>query len=267
MNEPSPHRRSILGQLGLVVERAGDVVEATGYVEPTLWQPGTTRLRLSVIATWADIVLGFVAFRALAPRPTTMLALDVELVDDVLDLEAVKVVGRIVKVGSSLAVCVVEFAEPGGRRLGVGHGLFMVLAGPSLEQPADSPAPGAAWTKRRSLPEPFAVSAGCERIGPGSARLPCSPHVLNPVKALNGGLLALVVEEAILAANPEVALLSLSLRYLRAIRTGPALAQANIRAGGITTVDVIDESSGELALTATSRLSVTDAIASGLSRA
>ena len=72
---------------------------------PVMWsrrpvtssRPSGNRARLGFasasIATWADIVLGFVAFRALAPRPTTMLALDVELVDDVLDLEAVKVVG------------------------------------------------------------------------------------------------------------------------------------------------------------------------------
>ena len=49
---------------------------------------------------------------------------------------------------------------------------------------------------------------------------------------MNGGLIALAAEEAVLSLEPDGATLSsLSLRYLRPVRVGPAVATAQTRSG------------------------------------
>jgi hypothetical protein len=58
------------------------------------------------------------------------------------------------------------------------------------------------------------------------------PDGLNASGTLNGGLLALVVEEAALsAAPPGATLASLSMRYAQPVRVGPAVAEADVRDG------------------------------------
>ncbi len=249
-----PRRRNILRELSLVIHAVGSEVTATGLVEPALWLPGSKGLRPSVLAAWADIVLGFVATEALKPRLPTVLALDVELVHPLENIETVQVSGRIAKAGRSLAVCAVDFTDATGRRLGTGHGMLMAVPGSEVEQPRPGPPAEASWAQRRSLSEPFAASAGCTRASSGVAVLPCAPHVLNHVKSLNGGLLSLVVEEAALSANgPDASIVSMSLHFLRGIRGGPAIARAEVKGGGVTTVQVHDASTEALALTATLR--------------
>jgi acyl-coenzyme A thioesterase PaaI-like protein len=63
------------------------------------------------------------------------------------------------------------------------------------------------------------------------AELPRSDDGLNSSNTLNGGLIALVTEEAALSLSPGATLSSLSLRYLRPIRVGPAVASAQARSG------------------------------------
>ncbi len=90
------------------------------------------------------------------------------------------------------------------------------------------------------------------RRGHGRAPLRAR-HVLNQSKTLNGGFLGLVAEEAALSADPEGrALESLHLRYLRPVRTGPAVARAEVR-DGVGEVEVRDGATDALAVIATTR--------------
>jgi acyl-coenzyme A thioesterase PaaI-like protein len=57
------------------------------------------------------------------------------------------------------------------------------------------------------------------------------PDGLNASGTLNGGLLALAVEEAALSAEPGTTLASLSIRYAQPVRKGPAVAHAEVRDG------------------------------------
>ena len=69
------------------------------------------------------------------------------------------------------------------------------------------------------LEVPLAERAGCERLAAGSATIPMRPDGLNASGTLNGGLLALLVEEAALSAAPGAVLSSLAMR-LRATGAG-----------------------------------------------
>ncbi len=71
---------------------------------------------------------------------------------------------------------------------------------------------------------------------------------------VNGGLLAVVAEEAVLAAVPGATVASLALRYLRLVRSGPAVAMAVVH-GSLAEVTVRDAGRDDApALAATARV-------------
>jgi hypothetical protein len=89
------------------------------------------------------------------------------------------------------------------------------------------------------LTKPLAERAGCERRSPGVAELPRSDDGLNASNTVNGGLIALVAEEAVLSLAPGDTLSFLGLRYLQAARVGPVVATAGLR-GGVGRVELRD---------------------------
>ena len=85
------------------------------------------------------------------------------------------------------------------------------------------------------------------------AVLPRSDDGLNSSNTVNGGLIALVAEEAALSLSPGATLSSLSLRYLRPVRVGPAVATAHARSG-LGQIEVRDAGSDDrLSVLATAR--------------
>jgi acyl-coenzyme A thioesterase PaaI-like protein len=242
----------ILGDLGLVIRAEDDVLHGTAEVVPAMFVPGTTVLRASLLATWADILLGLVTVRALAPRIPVTLELDVHVFEEIDEWDSVCCIARLTKAGQSVIVSTIDFTDGNGRPLGFGHSLFMAAPDPKLSMPAGDWALNRFGARRGALLEPFAVRAGCERLSTGVASLPCQPHVLNGAKTLNGGLVSLVVEEAVLSAHSVGTVASMSLRYLRPVRGGPAVARAEIR-GGLGSIEVRDASTDALAVLATTR--------------
>ena len=86
------------------------------------------------------------------------------------------------------------------------------------------------------------------------AALAHSDEVLNASNTINGGLIALTAEEAVLSLSPPGAsLASLDLRYLQPARVGPAVAVAEVR-HGLGRVEVCDEGNeNRLCVAATAR--------------
>ena len=83
--------------------------------------------------------------------------------------------------------------------------------------------------------------------------LPCTPAVYNATRAINGGMLAVAVEEAALSADPDARWIeSMHLRYLRSVRVGPAVAHADVHYG-TGRVEVRDASTDKVAAIATTR--------------
>ena len=223
---------SAVHDLGLGILPVDDELHGTAAIQPTMWTPGTEHLRVSVAATWADALLGLHAVRVMTPRLPVTLDLDVHLFDEIAGVEQVH--GR-------------------SRLVGFGSGTFMAAPDPSLTMESMDWVLDRFATPMGSLAVPLAERIGCERTEPGVAVQPCTPVVHNASKAINGGLLVLAIEEAALSADPAATRIeSVQVRYLRAIRVGPAIARAELH-HGMGRVEVRDASTDAIAAIATTR--------------
>ena len=247
---PSGH---ILQELGFALARAGDEMRGSALVTPQMWAPGTTRLRTSILATWSDHAAGLLAVEGLAPRVPVTLELDVHAYQQPPGEGGIHAVARTVKAGRSIVVCSVDFTDDHGMPVALSTASFMAAPDPGLTMP-----PGVALLDSRDDPGerlqvPFAERARCERREPGVAVLHRSDDGLNSAQTVNGGLVALAVEEAALSVAPRATLSSIAMRYLRPVRVGPAVASAAVHAG-LGRVEVRDAGSDDrLAVVATTR--------------
>ena len=219
----------MLSELGFAVTRVGETFEGAALVVPDMCVPGTEHLRTSLLATWADHLSGLLAVTVVAPQVPVTLDLEVHLFAPAPGSGAVRCVGTTLKSGRSIFMAGVEFSTDAGDPIAVGTGSFMTAPDPSLRLPSslsfDGPPP------ELRLQVPWAERAGCQRREPGVAVLPRSDDGLNSSNTVNGGLIALAAEEAALSLSPGATLSSLSLRYLRPVRVGPAVATAHARLG------------------------------------
>jgi acyl-coenzyme A thioesterase PaaI-like protein len=81
------------------------------------------------------------------------------------------------------------------------------------------------------LSEPIAQRASIDIIWPGHAVLPDRFGVRNGGGIFSGGMLGLVAEEAALSLTPGEDLAMLSVSYLQAVHSGPAVARAEVHEG------------------------------------
>ena len=243
----------ILLELGFDVRRVGDEIHGSAPIVPELWVPGTESLRTSVLAAWADTATGYLAVGVLAPRPPVTLQLDVHLYRPGPGAGRVHAVARTVKAGRAVVVLAVDFTTDDGEPLGLGTASFVAVPDPGLELEIDVGDLDGRLDGGRPLLLPLAERARCTREAPGRAVLARADDGLNAVGSVNGGLVALSVEEAALSATPGTTLASLALHYLRPVRTGPAVALADVHAG-LARVEVRDAGRDNvLAVTATTR--------------
>ena len=246
-----PRRPHILQELGFSVRQDGEELHGTASVTPYMQVPGTACLRASILASWADMLLGLLSMRAFAGRVSVTLELDVHLYRPAPGSGTVTAVARQVKAGRSVFAGEVEFADARGEAFGFSAASFMVAPDTTLRPPRltslDVPPQEAA------LRMPLAERADCKRQAPGVAVLHKSEDGLNGAKTVHGGLIALAAEEAVLSLAGGTSLSSLALRYLQPVRVGPAVATARVR-DGLGRVELRDSGSGDrLAVTATTR--------------
>lgn len=233
----------ILAELEFGLVRRGDELHGSAPVTPEMFVPGTNCLRTSVLATWADTASGYAVMAGFAPRVPVTLDLDVHVYAPLRDLETINAVARLLKAGRSVAVVTVEF-NSGGGRVALATASFMAAPNPAVTMP-----PGLADLTARPhrsgrLRVPLAERARCEIREPGVAVLPRSDDGLNASNTVNGGLIALAIEEAALSLTPGATLASMAMRYLRPVRVGPAVASAEVRAG-LGSVEVRDAGSDD----------------------
>jgi hypothetical protein len=146
-----------------------------------------------------------------------------------------------------------DFFAGDGRLVGFGSGSFMAIPDPQWTAPPLDDVLERFREPRGALTVPLAERIGCERTEVGTAVLPCAPAVHNAARAINGGMLAVAVEEAALSADPEARWIeSMHLRYLRSIRVGPAVARADVH-HGTGRVEVHDAATDAIAAIATTR--------------
>lgn len=244
-------RGHILGELGFAIRRVGDEMHGTASITPEMHVPGTMHLRTSILAAWADHLAGRLAVDAMTPRVPVTLELDVHLYRPAPDSGVVRGVGRTVKAGRSVFVAGIEFSTERGEPIAIAAGSFMSAPDPALRLPSELIIDGPPQDEPLSMP--FAKRAGCERRDPGVAVLVRSEDGLNSSNSVNGGLIALAAEEAILSLTPGNTLCSLALRYMQAVRVGPVVATARVH-NGLGQVELRDPGNdNRLAIMATAR--------------
>jgi acyl-coenzyme A thioesterase PaaI-like protein len=246
-----PRGPHILQELGFAVRPDGEELHGTASVTPYMHVPGTACLRASILASWADMLLGLLSMRAFAGRVSVTLELDVHLYRPAPGSGIVTAVARQVKAGRSVFAGEVEFADARGEAFGFSAASFMVAPDTTLRPPRLGRLDVPPHEARLGLP--LAERADCKRQAPGVAVLHKSEDGLNAVKTVHGGLIALAAEEAVLSLVPGTSLSSLALRYLQPVRVGPAVATASLREG-LGRVSLRDSGSGDrLAATGTTR--------------
>jgi len=197
---------------------------------------------------------GYIAIGLFDPGVPVTLDLDIHLHRPPEGCEEIRMVARAQKAGRSVSVLSIDVTDGDGGAVGFAHATFMAAPNPSLRMPTIVRDEGLSAPHPPRLEVPFAQRAACERVAPGVAAIPMRPDGLNASGTLNGGLLALVVEEAALSADPASAgLASLAMRYAQPVRVGPAVARAEVR-GGLGNVAVRDTGRDDrLAVIATTR--------------
>jgi acyl-coenzyme A thioesterase PaaI-like protein len=248
---PPAHRHHLLAELGFTSRLVGAELHGTGAIAPTMHVPGTSHLRISILATWADMLGGTLTMRAITPRVPVTLELDVHLYRPPPPAGRLRAVGRIAKSGRSVTAIEVEFLDERGEVFGFSGSSFMAAPDSSLTLPL--PASIDRPPREPTMTLPLADRAGCQRQHPGTAVLPRIEDGLNGAGTIHGGLLALAAEEAVLSLAPGETLSSIGLRYLQPVRVGPAVATATISAG-LGRVELRDSGRDDrLAVTATTR--------------
>jgi hypothetical protein len=188
-----------------------------------------------------------------APRICVTLDLDVHVVASSAELSALAVGSMItsrswvVRAGSRIVITGFDVATPDGRTIAVGNAGFMASPNPAHVVdggfPLDSPD-----RRRGRLGVPFADRAGVIRSGgrsgdgsvDGSAMAPYLLDNINATGAIQGGIVALVAEEAVADAAGGRIAESMSIRYLRGFRGTPATAHATIT-GSLGRVEVLGD--------------------------
>jgi acyl-coenzyme A thioesterase PaaI-like protein len=246
--------RHVLQDLGWEVVRTDEGLRGSATITPQMHVPGTEHLRTSILAIWADALAGHLAVDTISPRVPVTLELDVHLYRPTPGDGLISGSGRIVKAGRSVFVASVDFETGDGDPVGFAAATFVPApdARLTIQMPQN-------WDQARQAAEPprltvpFAERAGCARVAPGVAALSPSDEKLNASNTLNGGLIALNVEEALLSLLPRATVSSLDMRYLQPARIGPVVARADEREG-LGRVEVRDEGNDDrLCVVATSR--------------
>ncbi|MFB4309412.1 hotdog domain-containing protein [Actinomadura sp. GTD37] len=247
----SPAPKHLLDELGFATWKDGGDLRGSASITPVMHVPGAPHLRTSVLAAWADILTGLLATQVTTPRVPVTLELDVQLYRPAPADGTVEGIARVVKVGRSVFVSSVEFTSSGAGPLAIANASFMMAPDPGLRLPPsfDVELP----LREDRLAVPLAERAGCERRAPGVAVLPRSEDGLNVSGTVNGGLIALAAEEAVLSLEPGGTLCSLGLRYVQPARVGPVVATAR-QQDGLGQVELRDAGNGDrLSCIATAR--------------
>jgi acyl-coenzyme A thioesterase PaaI-like protein len=257
--ESQPTAQHIVAELGFHIERVGEQMHGHAQIYPEMFVPGTRVVRTSIFASWTDLAAGYLAVDALSPRVPTTLELDVHMYRDHGPFAQVWATARLLKAGRSVLVAAVDFSDEAGRPIALGTASFMAVPDPTLMMPPEHLAPKASQRLPGRLKVPFAERAQCRRTAPGTAVLARSEDGLNSANTVNGGLIALAIEEAALSLSPGTTLSSMALRYLRPVRVGPAVARATVH-HGLGRVEVTDAGSEDrLAVYAITKTRLVDA--------
>jgi uncharacterized protein (TIGR00369 family) len=254
-----PPAQHLLRDLRLEVEHRPDgTSHAWMPADPALLDDGGT-VRAGALATLVDVVGGGLAAHAARPDWIATADLTLHLVPGPPG-DAVEARGRVLRRGRTTVVLEVGLAGAGGASLGLATMTFSVLArrdsNPVLETPADDAVRMSLSVDGSGFERPFVEALGVEAgDAPGTLVLVPSPYVRNSFGAVQGGVMATLVETSARdalrhACAAPVSSVDLQLTYVALGRTGPIRATAAVLAAtpsfGTARVELLDEGEGRL---------------------
>ena len=213
-----------------------------GWLEVTdeLRVPGSPQVRASVLATMADVWTGALAGMACEPKLALTVDLTARVVGDVSG-DRLDVVGRLLKQGRTTIVAETDFFHPAtGAVVALSHATF--VASP---RPQDLIGPMVAGrTSANALSGPIAEELGVTVVAPGVAALERGPYVNQPSGTLQGGTVAVLAEVAVESLT-GARVTELEVRYLSAVRVGPARTSAVALDHHTVRVEIRDPGNGD----------------------
>jgi acyl-coenzyme A thioesterase PaaI-like protein len=245
---------SLISELGMDVESTGGgTARGRATVSPYLCQPGTNQLRISVMATWADILTGMAAGNAIYPRIPLTVDLEIHVLGTAGAGVELMLEAETIKVGRTLTLCRARISDVGlGSTIAVSYASFIASPNPAHVITEDFPKPPPSIAP---LSRPLADRLECRVLAPGAIEMPRLADGQNAVGAVQGGLVAFAAEEAALSlADAGDVVVALNVRYLRPFMIGPVRTCGH-REGALTTIELTDVGSGKLGATATARTS------------
>jgi acyl-coenzyme A thioesterase PaaI-like protein len=224
-----------IARLGVSYRADGDGVSGRFEVSEHERVPGSRLVRVGVLATVADVVAGWGANRHVFPRIPLTVDLSVHWLRP-LDGDVFDVTARVLKAGATTVVSEATFADPATHERAIVSYVTFVVS-PRPQDAFSQPLPER--VHQSSLTQPIMEDIGARVVGPGVAELDRVPYVMQPAGTIQGGAVALLVElaaESIAGAPIE----DLEIRYLAAVRVGPARATAEVIAPGLVRVELRD---------------------------
>jgi acyl-coenzyme A thioesterase PaaI-like protein len=218
---PHTSEGMFLQDIGYTQEISNGVSRGWLQITDELRVPGSSQVRASVLATLSDVWTGALAGMACAPKLALTLDLTARIVGDV-GGDRLDIVGKLLKHGRTTIVAETDFRDPvTGAVVALSHATFM-----ASPRPQDVIGPlSAARSSGNALSAPIAEALGAQVLSPGVVLIERGPYVNQPAGTLQGGVVALLAE---LAAESLTGsrVLELEVRYLSAVRVGPARTSA-----------------------------------------
>lgn len=247
-----PGSAGIVTELGLQVDvREAGEVRAHVTVQPEVCLAGEV-LRTSVIATWADVVTGMGTSHAILPSIPVTLDLETQMVRSVTPHTELLVTAKPLKLGRRIATSEARFTDAADGSV-VAIALASFIGSPNPEHVLEGGFPATIQSAARlSMP----VEERLQRVivAPGVVDLPRLPDGQNATGAIQGGLVSIGAEEAILSlAAPGSSLTSMTVRYFRPFMVGPARADAQL-IGDVATVEMVDRGTGKFGAVVSARV-------------
>jgi acyl-coenzyme A thioesterase PaaI-like protein len=228
-------------QMGVRVQPAGEgSVEGHVELRPAMWASGTQRPRLGILATFVDVVAGYVPD---GPRTPTI-DLRVQTLGRVPSEGMIRLLARPLNVGRSIIVSETTLEDETGRVFARASATFKNRPIPGIGfEHSPPPVP--------SLVASFEELLGAREIGSGELELDPAERLGNGfVGTVQGGVQALLGEcAAARIASADSEAVDLDIRYLGRLETGPlrARAQSIGRSGSLETfgVSLVDAGAGD----------------------
>ncbi len=185
---------------------------------------------VSVLLTYADVLIGVAASTRTSPRISVTASLSVYLTGPLEGGGAIEMPCHLTKSGRTVTVGETEILTDDGRPLGVAIGTFQ-----ASPRPQDTLSPRMTQghrMERIESPHPtLADHVGLEVVEPGLTRIGLRPDLLNGTQSLQGGLVALLAEAAAQSAATAdrataAVVEGIEVHYLAAARVGPIQARA-----------------------------------------